>query len=65
LWEIFHYLRLDHSGAAYLLYLASAITLSVLSFFYLETPLRRLLTQPASVLPTATAYWRKLRPQHS
>jgi peptidoglycan/LPS O-acetylase OafA/YrhL len=64
LWEIFHYLRLDHSGAAYLLYLASAITLSVLSFFYLETPLRRLLTQPASVLPTATAYWRKLRPQH-
>jgi peptidoglycan/LPS O-acetylase OafA/YrhL len=64
LWEVFHHLRLDHSGAGYLLYLFSAITLSVLSFFYLETPLRRLLTKPSSLVPTATAYWRKLRPLH-
>jgi hypothetical protein len=45
-------------------YLATAITLSVLSFFYLETPLRRLFTKPSNVFPYATAYLRKLRPQH-
>jgi peptidoglycan/LPS O-acetylase OafA/YrhL len=64
LWDVFHHLRVDHSGAAYLLYLFSAITLSVLSFFYLETPLRRFLTKPSSV-STATAYWRRLRPLHN
>jgi peptidoglycan/LPS O-acetylase OafA/YrhL len=64
LWDVFHHLRLEHSMLAYLIYLATAITLSVLSFFYLETPMRRLLTKPSNVFPHATAYLRKLRPQH-
>lgn len=63
-WDVFHSLRLEHSVFGYLLYLASIISLSVLSFFYLETPLRRMLTKPSTLFPHATAYWRKLRPQH-
>jgi peptidoglycan/LPS O-acetylase OafA/YrhL len=64
MWDIWHSLRLERSVWGYGLYLASIIALSVLSFFYLETPLRRMLTKPANLLPYATAYWRKPRPQH-
>ena len=45
LWNIFYHLRIDHSRVAYPVYLVCAVTLSVLSFFYVETPLRRMLTQ--------------------
>jgi peptidoglycan/LPS O-acetylase OafA/YrhL len=58
LWEVFRHLRVQHSVVGYLLYLFSAMTLSVLSFFYLETPLRRWLTKPSSVVSTATAHLR-------
>jgi peptidoglycan/LPS O-acetylase OafA/YrhL len=45
LWDIFYHLRIDQSRVAYPVYLVCAVALSVLSFFYVETPLRRLLTQ--------------------
>jgi peptidoglycan/LPS O-acetylase OafA/YrhL len=49
LWHVFYHLRIDQSKVAYPLYLACAVALSVLSFFYVETPLRRLLADRAGV----------------
>jgi peptidoglycan/LPS O-acetylase OafA/YrhL len=42
--HVFFHFRLYHSRLAYAGYLSSAILLSVLSFYYVETPLRRALT---------------------
>lgn len=44
LWDILHHFRIERSPAVYPVYLAGAVTLSVLSFFYIETPLRLMLT---------------------
>jgi peptidoglycan/LPS O-acetylase OafA/YrhL len=49
LWHVFYHLRIDQSKVAYPLYLACAVALSVLSFFYVETPLRRLLADRGGV----------------
>jgi peptidoglycan/LPS O-acetylase OafA/YrhL len=59
LWHVFYHLRIDRSPVAYLVYLASAVALSVLSFFYIETPLRHLLTDRAVV------FAQRLRQRHA
>ncbi len=44
LWDILHHFRIERSPAVYPVYLVGAVTVSVLSFFYIETPLRLMLT---------------------
>jgi peptidoglycan/LPS O-acetylase OafA/YrhL len=56
LWHVFYHLRLDQSPVAYPAYIVCAVGLSVLSFFFVETPLRLFLTPKTGTI--APRQWR-------